>query len=359
MKEEKKIKMSKTKTYLFHERSSIFPLIEGEAFEGLVEDIKRFGQLEDGVLFKGKILDGRNRYRACKILNIPFRTKEYSGKMDPLDYIISQNLHRRHLNIAQRSEIGLLLLEEEEKLAQERVKQMEIEKAKLMRLEKEKKDTDKKSLEIQKKISKEIINDLSKGKQSTHIVAPKVRISSVTLSKAKKIKKVAKKDPEIKKEWNKALKGESTVGAIYKKVQIKETIEKLPEDLKKEVKKENPVITVKEAKEIAEIPKPELRKEAVKFIKKQKKEQEMAKDYIMDVAMGKEKMPTKTLDLDMKIIDQFAQIYKQVVIKMTKRRADSYNEQTKVRLLKIMKEILIHLQKELNITGAIIEVEKS
>ncbi|GAH77783.1 unnamed protein product, partial [marine sediment metagenome] len=30
--------MSKTKTYLFHERSSIFPLIEGEDFDALVED---------------------------------------------------------------------------------------------------------------------------------------------------------------------------------------------------------------------------------------------------------------------------------------------------------------------------------
>lgn len=335
--------MSKTKTYLFHERSSIFPLIEGEDFESLVEDIKKFGQLEEGALFKGKILDGRNRYRACKILNIPFRAKEYSGKMDPLDYIISQNLHRRHLNIAQRSEIGLLLLEEEEKKAKERMSEI----AKIQRPEGSTK------FEKAEEKSKKTFPP------SREIVAPKVKVSPITLQKARKIKKVAEKDSEIKKEWKRALKGDSSVGAVYKKVQEKEIIEKLPEDLKKEVKKEKPVITIKEAKVIAEIPKPELREEAVKFIKKQKKEQEMTKDYIMDIAKGKEKMPTKVIDLDMKIINQFAQIYKQVVMKMTKRLVDSYNEQTKVRLLKFMKEILIHLQKELNIKGAIIEVEKS
>jgi len=356
MKEEKKIKMSKTKTYLFHERSSIFPLIEGEDFESLVEDIRKFGQLEEGVLFKGKILDGRNRYRACKILNILFRAKEYSGKMEPLDYIISQNLHRRHLNIAQRSEIGLLLLEEEEKLAQERIKLMEIEKAKLMRLEKEKKDTDKKSLESKKKLSKEIINDLSKGKQTREIVAPKVKVSPITLQKAKKIKEIAEKDPEIKKEWNKALKGESTVGAIYKKVQEKEIIEKLPEDVKKEVKKKE--LTVKEAKDVAEsFKEPEMRKEAIKTIKKEKKEHERTMDYIKKVGTGDAKLPKKEyMDVNQRIVKQFQDIAKQIVLKMSMNNVKGYNEKTQPILIRIMKKCLEHLQNELNIKGEIISV---
>ncbi|MFW9972964.1 MAG: ParB N-terminal domain-containing protein [Candidatus Odinarchaeota archaeon] len=404
--------MSKTKTYLFHELSSIFPLMEGEEFDDLVEDIKEHGLLEPIVLYDGKILDGRNRYRACQKLKMPLKIRNLPADITPLDFVISENIKRRHLTIAQRSEVGLLLLEEEEKVAQERIKQMEIEKAKLMRLEKEKKE--KKDISLESKIldTKQKLEDMGEGK-SVEKVAPKVKISSMTLSKAKKIKEVAKEDKKIAEDWERAKRGDIGVDKVYQEVKKKEIIEtlpeplkekvikqklrpqetrklaktmkeieekapelkevilkpetkiteekleeirevaKLPEDVRKEVVKEE--ISVKDAKDIAEIPKPELRKEAVKFLKKQ----ELEKDYVMDVAKEKEKKPIKTIDLDMKIINQFTQIYKQVKMKMTKRLVESYNEQTKIKLLKIMKEILIHLQKELNIEGEIIEVEKT
>jgi hypothetical protein len=347
-----------TKTYLFHERSSIFPLIEGEAFDGLVEDIKKFGQLEDGVLFKGKILDGRNRYRACKILKIPFRAKEYSGKMDPLDYIISQNLHRRHLNIAQRSEIGLLLLEEEEKLAKERTIEIKKEQAKI-KIQKGKQGTQKidsesKFLDVQSKIDK---IKKEKGEGSSVVkVAPRVKISSVTLTKAKKIKKVAEKDPEIKKEWNKALKGEIGVDKVYQEVRKKEIIEKLPEELKEEVKKKE--LTVKEAKDVAEsFKEPEMRKEAIKTIKKEKKEHERTMDYIKKVGTGEAKLPKKVyMDINQRIVKQFQDIGKQIVLKMTMNNVKGYNEKTQPILIKIMKKCLEHLQNELDIKGGIISV---
>ncbi len=112
------------KTYLFHEITNIFPLMEGEDFDYLVKDMRKYGQLRKGILYEGKILDGRNRYRACQILNISFKFEEYSEKMSPIDYIISVNVRRcsrGYLNVAQRAEIGLLLLKEEEKKAKKRI----------------------------------------------------------------------------------------------------------------------------------------------------------------------------------------------------------------------------------------------
>lgn len=38
---------AKTKTYLIHEISSYLPLLEGEEFNALVEDIKQFGQKDN------------------------------------------------------------------------------------------------------------------------------------------------------------------------------------------------------------------------------------------------------------------------------------------------------------------------
>jgi ParB-like chromosome segregation protein Spo0J len=50
-----------------HLLASIFPILDpkGDAFTTLVEDIKDNGLQEPIVLYEGKILDGRNRCRAC------------------------------------------------------------------------------------------------------------------------------------------------------------------------------------------------------------------------------------------------------------------------------------------------------
>jgi hypothetical protein len=45
--------------------ADLFPLIEGQEFDELVADIKKYGLREPVVLFEDKILDGRNRTRAA------------------------------------------------------------------------------------------------------------------------------------------------------------------------------------------------------------------------------------------------------------------------------------------------------
>ena len=88
--------------YEFHEYASVFPILEGTELEALLADIKENGQINKIILYKGKILDGRNRYTVCKILGIEPETIEYTGD-DPLGLVISQNINRRHLTTSQRS----------------------------------------------------------------------------------------------------------------------------------------------------------------------------------------------------------------------------------------------------------------
>lgn len=88
----------------FHEFSAMFPLMEGEDFDALVHDIKTHGQRELIVVLEGKILDGRNRYLACKKLGISPRIRTFQCiDGSPLDYVWSQNVARRHLSASQRS----------------------------------------------------------------------------------------------------------------------------------------------------------------------------------------------------------------------------------------------------------------
>lgn len=91
----------------FHPVATIFPLLpeQGLEFKELVEDIRAHGLLEPIKLYEGKILDGRNRYRACEKAGVEPRFEEWSGP-SATSYVLSVNLHRRHLVFDQRGAIG-------------------------------------------------------------------------------------------------------------------------------------------------------------------------------------------------------------------------------------------------------------
>ncbi len=89
----------------FHPLASLFPMIEGEEFAELVADVRKHGVREPIVIYQNKILDGRNRYRAAIAAGVEARLIEYDGD-DPLAYVISLNLKRRHLDELQRAMVA-------------------------------------------------------------------------------------------------------------------------------------------------------------------------------------------------------------------------------------------------------------
>jgi N6-adenosine-specific RNA methylase IME4 len=95
-------------TLEFHPLANIFPLVEGQDFTELTADIAEHGLHEPIVVYEGKILDGRNRYRACMAANVHPTFTAYTGD-DPVGYVISLNLRRRHLDESQRAMVAAKL----------------------------------------------------------------------------------------------------------------------------------------------------------------------------------------------------------------------------------------------------------
>ena len=89
----------------FHPLSELFPLMQGREFDELVADIKAHGQLEPITVLDGMILDGRNRWRACEAAGRTPFYEVFRGD-DPLAWVLSLNLHRRHLDESQRAMVA-------------------------------------------------------------------------------------------------------------------------------------------------------------------------------------------------------------------------------------------------------------
>ena len=105
----------------FHDAANIFPLLTGDDFDALVEDIRNYGLREPVALLDGKILDGRNRYRACLLANVKCESEEVKTD-DPIAYVLSLNKHRRHLTPTQLAMVAAKAREVYDRQAKERQK---------------------------------------------------------------------------------------------------------------------------------------------------------------------------------------------------------------------------------------------
>jgi hypothetical protein len=102
-----------------HPACKIFPTLGPAELQELADDIAANGLRNPIVMLNGKILDGRNRWEACKLANVEPRCSEFDGD-DPVSWVVSQNLVRRHLTPSQRAVVAFELLPIVEKEAKER-----------------------------------------------------------------------------------------------------------------------------------------------------------------------------------------------------------------------------------------------
>lgn len=95
---------------MIHPAAELFPLMSETEYAALKEDIAANGLREPIWLHPdNRILDGRNRYRACQELGIKPTYRYWDGQGDPVSFSVSMNLQRRHLNESQRAMLAARL----------------------------------------------------------------------------------------------------------------------------------------------------------------------------------------------------------------------------------------------------------
>ena len=89
----------------FHKFADLWPPMSKDEYQELLSDIKAHGLQKPITLYQGKILDGRNRYRALLELGIEDQIKTVAFEGDDtmaLNYVISSNI-RRNLTASQKA----------------------------------------------------------------------------------------------------------------------------------------------------------------------------------------------------------------------------------------------------------------
>lgn len=192
----------------FHVLANIFPMMNEDEYQKLKADIQTngFDNSLPIILHENKILDGRNRYKACEELGIkPTYTTFNNG--DPLSYVVRTNLHRRHLQPGQLAFVALDI----EKHFAEKAK----ENQKIFNNE-------------NKEQTETLLPILAKAKEFEPIHAvekasKQIGVSTGYIKDAKKIQNVA---PELAKQ---IIAGEMTIPEAKRVINRAERIEKLVE----------------------------------------------------------------------------------------------------------------------------------
>ncbi len=95
-----------------HPAADLFPMLDSTGMQALAADIAASGLRTPVALWNGQVIDGRNRLEACRIATVEPRceTMQFADNAECVRYIVSTNLHRRHLTDEQRDQIGARLV---------------------------------------------------------------------------------------------------------------------------------------------------------------------------------------------------------------------------------------------------------
>jgi len=206
----------------FHPAAKIFPMLDPEDLDRLAEDIKANGLKVPIVLVGDQILDGRNRYMACRRAGVEPAFVQHDGS-NPWRFVWSLNKERRHITDKQRVVlIGEEMVRGSDKWESEREKaKAETSKARSDAAKKQHATSNPRAGEKSGAASHEARPD-PKRKES-HRLAEELGVSRSTVERALELKR---KDPVLAQS---VMDGEVEGSKALREVKRKERVAKLVE----------------------------------------------------------------------------------------------------------------------------------
>ena len=111
-------------THEFHRYCNLLPEMPETELAELTADIQSNGLINPIILYENQILDGKHRYKACLAADIEPAFTEFIGDDEKaLNYVISQNVKRRNLNMGQRAILSTEITAEFEVIAAKKQKE--------------------------------------------------------------------------------------------------------------------------------------------------------------------------------------------------------------------------------------------
>ena len=92
--------------YEIHELALVIPAMLDSEYTQLKADIEANGLMTPITLFENQVLDGRHRYQACQELGIEPDYTTLKEDANPLLFVVSANVKRRHLTPTQLAKIA-------------------------------------------------------------------------------------------------------------------------------------------------------------------------------------------------------------------------------------------------------------
>jgi hypothetical protein len=94
----------------YHSVCELFPMMSESEHQPLTGDIRRNGLKEEIWTYEGKIIDGRDREKACRAAEVTARYRGWDGRGSLVEFVWSLNGSRRHLESSQLAAIAATTL---------------------------------------------------------------------------------------------------------------------------------------------------------------------------------------------------------------------------------------------------------